>query len=111
VLIAGGSDDRDWQGTMSSAEIYDPHTGKFQATASMNHSRFELPAEAVQLPFERLLVVGGSKEVELYDPVSRRFLVAKGRMNEKWDFLSETRLNSGETLPPAPDRNLLRRVG
>lgn len=33
VLVVGGSDNRDWHGEYSSAEIYDPTTGKFSATA------------------------------------------------------------------------------
>jgi Kelch motif len=49
VLIAGGSDERDWSGNLSSAEVYDPGTGKFATTSSMNESRFKLPKEAVQL--------------------------------------------------------------
>jgi Galactose oxidase, central domain len=36
VLIAGGADDRDWRGTMSSAETYDAHIGKFTAASPMN---------------------------------------------------------------------------
>jgi Kelch motif len=39
VLIAGGSDERDWSGNLNSAEIYDPGTGKFIATSSMNESK------------------------------------------------------------------------
>jgi Kelch motif len=70
VLIAGGSDERDWNGNLNSAEIYDPRTGKFFPTASLNDSRFKLPDEAVQLPSRRLLVAGGSKSVEVFDPLS-----------------------------------------
>ncbi len=36
VLIAGGSDSRGWNGNLSSAEIYDPQTGKFSAASPMN---------------------------------------------------------------------------
>src|SRR5882724_10311774 len=49
VLIAGGSDDHDGQGTMSSAEVYDPGTQEFTAIAPLNDSRFKLPGEAVQV--------------------------------------------------------------
>jgi len=44
VLIAGGSDDRDWNDTMSTAEIYDLRTGKFTATSPMADSRFIVSA-------------------------------------------------------------------
>jgi hypothetical protein len=98
VLIAGGSDSRGWNGNLSSAEIYDPRTGKFTAAASMNDSRFKLPDEAVQLPSGKLLIAGGSKRVEVYDPVSGKFLVAVGQMNEPWHYVSETRLRDGRVL-------------
>jgi len=98
VLIAGGSDERDWYGTMNSAEIYDPRTGKFTATSPMNESRFKLPDEAVQLSTGKLLIAGGSKEVEVFDPVSGKFLVAAGQMNDARHFMSETRLTDGSVL-------------
>lgn len=98
ALIAGGSDSRGWSGNLSSAEIYDPHTGRFTATASMNDSRFKLPDEAVQLPSGRLLVAGGSKEVEVFDSASGKFLLAAGQMNQPWHFMSETKLRDGSVL-------------
>lgn len=98
VLIAGGSDDRDWKGTMSSAEIYDPMTGKFAATSPMNDGRFKLPGEAAQLPSGQLLIAGGSKQVELYDPKAGRFLLALGQMDEARHFMTETRLKDGVIL-------------
>ena len=98
VLIAGGSDERDWYGTMNSAEIYDPHTGKFTPTSPMNDSRFKLPDEAVQLSNGKLLIAGGSTQVEVFDPVSGKFLVAAGQMNDARHFMSETRLKDGSVL-------------
>jgi hypothetical protein len=98
VLIAGGSDERDWHGTMNSTEIYDPHTGKFTAAAALNDSRFKLPDEAVQLASGRLLVAGGSKEVEVFDPASGKFLVVAGQMNDSRHFMSATRLRDGSVL-------------
>jgi hypothetical protein len=98
VLIAGGSNSRGWNGNLNSAEIYDPHTGKFTAASSMNDSRFKLPDEAVQLLSGKLLIAGGSKEVEVYDPATGKFLVASGQMNEPWHYVSETRLRDGRVL-------------
>jgi hypothetical protein len=98
VLIAGGSDSRGWNGNLSSAEIYDPHTGKFGAASSMNDSRFKLPDEAVQLPSGKLLIAGGSREVEVFDPASGKFLVVAGQMSDRWHFISETRLGDGSVL-------------
>jgi Galactose oxidase, central domain/Kelch motif len=98
VLIAGGSESRDWDHNLNSAEIYDPHTGKFTAASPMSDSRFKLPDEAVQLPSGKLLVAGGSRQVEVFDPSSGKFMVATGQMNEPWHFMSETKLRDGSVL-------------
>jgi hypothetical protein len=98
VLIAGGSNNRGWNENLKSAEIYDPATGKFTATAAMNDSRFKLPDEAVVLASGKLLIAGGSREVEVFDPVARRFLLAAGELNEPWHFMTETKLRDGSVL-------------
>jgi len=98
VLIAGGSDNRGWKGNLASAEIYDPRTGKFTPTAPLNDSRFKLPDEAVRLSSGKLLIAGGSKDVEVYDPASGRFFVASGQISDAWHFLSETGLKDGSVL-------------
>jgi len=98
VLIAGGSDSRGWNGNLNSAEIYDPRTSKFTAAAPLNDSRFKLPDEAVPLPSGKLLIAGGSKEVEVFDPANGKFLVAAGQMSSPWHFLSETKLRDGSVL-------------
>lgn len=98
VLIAGGSDSRGWNGNLSSAEIYDPHTGKFTPTAALNDSRFKLPDEAVRLDSGKLLIAGGSKDVEIFDPASGKFLVAAGQMTDARHYMSETRLKDGRVL-------------
>jgi hypothetical protein len=98
VLIAGGSDERDWSGNLSSAEIYDPAAGKFTATAPLHESRFKLPEEAVMLESGKLLVAGGSKKVEVFDPTSGQFVVAGGQMNDARHFMTETKLLDGSVL-------------
>jgi hypothetical protein len=98
VLIAGGSDERDWNGAISSAEIYDPRTGRFTAAGSLNDSRFKLPDEAVPVGSGDLLVAGGSKRVEVYDPQTGKFTIASGQLSGPWHFMSETRLNDRRVL-------------
>lgn len=98
VLIAGGSDSRGWNGNLSSAELYDPRTGKFTAASPMNDSRFKLPDEAVQLASGQLLIAGGSKQVEIFDPGSGKFIVASGQMTDARHYMSETRLRDGSVL-------------
>ena len=98
VLIAGGSDEHDWNGTLNSAEIYDPRCGKFTATAALNDSRFKLPDEAAQVGSGDLLIAGGSREVEIFDPHTAKFQVASGQLTDKWHYMSETRLKDGTVL-------------
>lgn len=98
VLVAGGSDERDWSGNLSSAEIYDPKTGRFSAALSMRDSRFKLPEEAVALESGKLLVAGGSTEVEVFDPVAGNFVAAAGGIDGPWHFITETRLKDGRVL-------------
>lgn len=98
VLIAGGSDERDWSGNLASTEIYDLHAGRFVASSPLNDKRFKLPEEAVTLESGRLLVAGGSKEVEVFDPPSGKFLLSDGQISAAWHFMSETRLRDGRVL-------------
>ena len=98
VLIAGGSDDRDWSGKLNSAEIYDPAKQTFTATAPLNDSRFKLPPEAIQLSTGQLLFAGGSKSVEVYDPTSRKFLIATGQIDTARHFMTATKLKDGTVL-------------
>jgi hypothetical protein len=98
VLIAGGSDDQDWRGKLNSGEIYDPRTRKFAATSLMNDSRFKLPSEAVQVRSGRLLIAGGSREAELFDPATGMFSVVHGEMGDARHFMTETKLKDGSVL-------------
>jgi hypothetical protein len=98
VLVAGGSDSRGWDSNLNSAEIYDPQTGKFIATAAMNDPRFKLPDEAVRLASGELLIAGGSRQVEIFDPASAKFSVVAGHLSEPWHFMSETKLRDGSVL-------------
>ena len=98
VLIAGGSDERDWHGLMNSAEIYDPHSGRFSSAASLSNSRFKLPEVAAQVGSGQLLIAGGSKQVEVYDSRAGKFLVASGQLSDTWHFMTETPLKDGSVL-------------
>jgi hypothetical protein len=98
VLVAGGSANEGWNANLNSSEIYDPRTGKFTPGANLNDRRFKLPDEAVRLQSGRLLIAGGSKEVEVFDPVSGKFAVVSGQMNDNWHYMSETLLRDGSVL-------------
>jgi hypothetical protein len=52
----------------------------------------------VQLPSGKLLVAGGSKAAEIFDPGNGKFVVVAGQMNDRWHFMTETRLRDGSVL-------------
>jgi hypothetical protein len=98
VLIVGGSDNRDWRGQYSSAELYDPLTGKFTATADMSTTRFKLPDAIVLLPGGKVLVAGGGSFAEIYDPAKRIFSRTGGSLGSAHFFASATLLPDGQAL-------------
>jgi Kelch motif len=98
VLVAGGSDNRDWHGEYSSAEIYDPATGTFSATGAMSASRFKLPYAAVLLDNGMVLVAGGGDFGEVYDEAKGTFRKVEGNFGAARFFASATVLPGGRTL-------------
>ena len=99
VLIAGGM--RRNQDFYSSAELYEPATGKFQATGSMAVAR--VGHAAVLLLSGKVLIVGGwvghesTDTVELYDPATGKF-AALPKMSVRRGRPCATLLNSGDVL-------------
>jgi hypothetical protein len=98
VLVVGGSDNRDWHGEYSSAEIYDPAAGAFNATGSMSMSRFKLPYAAALLANGKVLVAGGGSFAEIYDETNGSFSKVDGTLGAAWFFASATVLADGKTL-------------
>ncbi len=98
VLVVGGSDNRDWHGEYSSAEIYDPATGVFSRTGTMSTSRFKLPYAAVLLNDGTVLVAGGGSFAEVYDESKGSFSKVDGSLGSARFFASATLLPDGKTL-------------
>jgi WD40 repeat protein len=69
VLIAGGNHTESGMSDVRSAELYDPKTGTFSATGSMN--KYHLYIKATPLPDGRVLIVGDNPE--LFDPKTGQF--------------------------------------
>ncbi len=107
VLIAGGHKDRRAAMTVySSAEIYDPATGRFFATNDMTRVRHK--HGAILLTDGRVLIVGGADKrdgrpayssVEIYDPATGTF-AATADMNSPRYKLQDTLvlLHDGKVL-------------
>jgi Galactose oxidase, central domain len=76
LLAAGQNDNTQNYGYLSSAELYNPATGKFSVTGSLNTPRFLHTAHL--LASGQVLIVAGNHfgsiaSAELYDPTSRTF--------------------------------------
>lgn len=98
VLVVGGSDNRDWHGEYSSAEIYDPASGTFAATGGMSATRFKLPYAVVLLANGKVLVAGGGSFAEVYDETKGSFSKVEGTLGAARFFASAILLPDGKAL-------------
>lgn len=105
VLVAGGEAVRSAQtnGTLRSAEVYDPKTGQWAATGAMTDARWG--HDAVRLADGRVLAVGGILDgnstglafCELYDPASGTWTPTGSMARPRWAH-QVTRLADGGVL-------------
>lgn len=104
VLVVGGLKEK-FEGLKSTivkeAEIYDPKTGKFTLTGSLNTPRFE--HDAILLNDGKVLIVGGMTKnkylssAELYDPKTGKF-TSLGNMSFLRTKPKLTKLKDGRIL-------------
>lgn len=95
VMVVGGADGRDWRGQRLEAELYNPQTGRFTSTGSMQNRRFKL-SESISLTANgNLLVSGGSDIVELYSLTSGQFSTAEGDVQAARYYQATTLLPDG----------------
>jgi len=96
VLLAGGSDKNDWNGKYKSSEVYDVSTGKF-SVIEMNNERFKLQEGIVSLSNGNILIGGGNKTVEMYNPSENKF-TTMGELDDENYYTCLTLLNNGKVL-------------
>ena len=97
VLVLGGSDERDFGGRLASAELLDVRRPQALRVPSMSARRFKLTDSATLLADGTVLVAGGARELERYDPRRRRFVQA-GRIDSALAFATATALRDGRVL-------------
>jgi hypothetical protein len=103
VLVAGGWPDHTHNGIMASAELYDPATGIWTRTGSMNVGR---AAHTATLLFDgRVLVVGASRgfpnSAELYDPAMGNWSFTGSTVTPLFGYHTATLLPNGKVLVAA----------
>ena len=97
VLVLGGSDASDYGGRHTRAERYDPHRRSFTRVGALHRARYKLPDAVALLPAGRVVVAGGAREVEVYEPRRRAFRIV-GRLPAELSFSTATRLRDGRVL-------------
>ncbi len=98
VLVVGGSDERDGRGVYRSAEIFDPKSGTFRATAEMALGRYKIEDAVVRLADGRVLVAGGAGRAELFDPATATFSTVPGGADAGWSFAVAVVLPDGSVV-------------
>ncbi len=97
VLILAGSNKNDWTGKYKSAEIYDTKTSTFESVSDLEGERFKLIDALALLGNGLILVGGGNKKLEIYDPASKSFSTY-GELDDSYFYSTATLLNNGSVL-------------
>ncbi len=101
VLVAGGYDSSVGGATVATCELYDPVTGTWTGTGSLNEGRYD--HTATLLPSGKVLVAGGLSagayiaSAELYDPVTGNWSTTASLPAER-AFHTATLLPNGKVL-------------
>jgi hypothetical protein len=72
-LVTGGTADSDLAFPLPGAEVYDPPTGSWSTVSPLHFGRSD--HAAIRLDDGRVLVVGNTNIVELFDPVTGKWSI------------------------------------
>jgi hypothetical protein len=97
VLVVGGSDPRD-RTRFTSAEVYDPATNRWSSVTGMRVGRYKLRDTAVRLRDGRVLITGGGRFAEIFDPGTSAFRRVEGDLGQEYSFASAVLLDNGRAL-------------
>ncbi len=98
VLITGGADERDAGGVYDSTEIFDPSTGEFSDSDTLNSSRYKHYGTSLLLSNGQAALFGGANRVELRNLNEATFYTPSGDGIATRFFATATRLNNGDVL-------------
>ena len=98
VFISGGSDDHDSEGAYRSTEIYDPNLGLFTSAGEMNTARYKHTGTSLLLRNGQILLIGGAKTAEVFDPQSGIFSKLNETVGTTRLFATATVLLDGNVL-------------
>lgn len=98
VLVTGGSDERDGDGTYASAELYDAGAGTFSPAGAMSLPRYKHQGTSMVLPDGRVLVAGGAARAEVRDPRTGTFAVVGGTARMAGQYSAAAPLGDGRVL-------------
>jgi WD40 repeat protein len=95
VLAIGGVNPAGYAGLLSTAELYDPYTGRWSATGAMSIGRSDFTATL--MADGRVLVAGGGdNSTEIYDPTSATFQMGpymmEARVSQTATMLQDARI-------------------
>jgi len=97
IMILGGSDERDWRGRYNTAEIYDWKSRRFTPIPAMASQRFKFPEAVVQVGGGNILICGGSKTVEIFDFLMKRFRTVAD-LDQPYYYGTASMLQNGSVL-------------
>lgn len=98
LLITGGTDEQDYGGRYTSAEVFDPETGRSSPTGTLRLPRYKHEGTSVELADGRVLIAGGAPQAEVYDPQTESFLLVSGDARMVGQFSAAAPLADGRVL-------------